>query len=129
MTDEELLEFLKLSLFTGAVAKTGSNTGISPSGIAGVQPDDLNEVDMVHESRLRVKCFYSSAQKSNNQTAFYVEIFESEYDMWSKASLLFYKSKQTGFNTSRLDELRQKAGPVKNIKQKITPHKEEKSGW
>ena len=128
MTDEELLEFLKLTLYTSAVPKTGPNVGKTPSSLTEVKPEDLNEIDLVHESRLRVKCFYTSAQKSNNQTAFYIEISESEYDVWSKASLLFYKSKQTGFHSTSLEALRAKIGS-RTPKEITTPVKEDKSGW
>jgi len=128
MTDEELLEFLKLTLYTSAVPKTGPNVGKTPSSLTEVKPEDLNEIDLVHESRLRVKCFYTSAQKSNNQTAFYIEISELEYPMWSQASLLFYKSKQTGFGSVSLEALRAKIGS-KSPKEKTILEIKKKASW
>ena len=106
MNNDELLEFLTLTLFTKAKATGRSNTGKTPNQITGVVPDDVNEIDIVYESRLRIKAFYTSAQTSNNPTAFYLEINEPDLEIWQQAALAFHKRNKTTIDHTRLEELR-----------------------
>jgi len=130
MDNDELLEFLMLTLFTEAKAKGKNNLGKKPMEVTGVSPDDIDEIDIVYEARLRIKCFYSSAQLSNNQTAFYLEIKENDLKIWQDAAYAFFKSKQTSVDKNKLQELRDRVGKVKKTTIAATPLREKgTAGW
>lgn len=126
MKDQDILDLLKLSLYSEA--KTSSKSfpvGTTPE-LASADINDLNEVDICHSERLRIKCFYSNLTKSQNPTAFYKEITKEEYPMWVKACTLFHESTKTFHDSNKLNRLREKYTSSRSeVEAELIPNSEE----